>query len=73
MYQRRLFPFYYVDIVKKIKENNGKSFRPSLPTNSDKPKIVDLMKACWDEIAFKRPTFRSIKKQLKEITRFVSL
>ncbi|XP_052081108.1 atrial natriuretic peptide receptor 1-like [Mytilus californianus] len=57
------------DVIRKIKTKGDKPFRPSLPAMSDDvPKMIDLMQACWDESLFKRPTFRSIKKQLKEIT-----
>ncbi|VDI25585.1 Hypothetical predicted protein [Mytilus galloprovincialis] len=60
------------DVIRKVKTKGDNPFRPSLPALSDDvPKMIDLMQACWDESLFKRPTFRSIKKQLKEITGYV--
>ncbi|XP_076087708.1 atrial natriuretic peptide receptor 1-like [Mytilus galloprovincialis] len=57
------------DVIRKVKTKGDNPFRPSLPSLSDDvPRMIDLMQACWDESLFKRPTFRSIKKQLKEIT-----
>ena len=60
---------FILDVISKIK-NGGTQvpFRPQLPYDVDHLKPIELMKECWDENVFKRPTFRVIKKHLKDLT-----
>ena len=63
-------PYFFIqEIIGKIKDGGiQQPFRPQLPSDLDRPKVVRLMMDCWDESLFKRPTFRYIKKQLKILT-----
>ena len=64
--------FIIVEISCKIKDGGiQQPFRPQLPSDVDKPRVVKLMMECWEENPFKRPTFRTIKKQLKNITGYI--
>lgn len=63
----------FSEMLQQIKTKGIKPFRPSLNhiRDIDKPEIIELMVTCWDDIFFKRPTFRHIKKQLRGITGYV--
>ncbi|XP_052081107.1 atrial natriuretic peptide receptor 1-like [Mytilus californianus] len=57
------------EIVSKLQDDGlQQPFRPTMPGDTEKPTIIELMKECWDESLSNRPIFKAIKKQLKALT-----
>ncbi|XP_016067586.1 PREDICTED: guanylate cyclase 2G-like [Miniopterus natalensis] len=55
------------EIISRIREpRTSAPLRPSLSEEKVSERIAVLVRACWDESPEKRPTFRSIKKILRE-------
>ncbi|XP_045047608.2 guanylate cyclase 2G [Desmodus rotundus] len=55
------------EIIHRIRDPTASvPLRPSLSEEKGDERIMVLVRACWDESPEKRPTFRSIKKILRE-------
>jgi len=59
-------------IVERIKDTRSPFYRPELPQQEAEgvhPGILTLMKQCWAEEPFERPSFYDISKILKTINK----
>lgn len=62
-----LNPKWISEILSRIRDPRASvPLRPSLREDKVNEKIVVLVRACWDELPEKRPTFLSIKKILRD-------
>ncbi|RWS11670.1 atrial natriuretic peptide receptor 1-like protein [Dinothrombium tinctorium] len=58
------------EILNMVRLSLDPPFRPILPKNSEIPQeLIDLVTKCWKENPWERPTFYSIKMQLKQLTK----
>ncbi|KAL5019922.1 hypothetical protein ScPMuIL_002814 [Solemya velum] len=60
--------FSQADIVQTVRKGTSPPLRPtcSLLTESEEPKVLRLMKICWEESHTKRPSFTEIRRQLRD-------
>jgi len=65
-----------VDIVERIKVTHASCYRPPIPQQESEgvhPGMLTLMKQCWAEEPFDRPSFNDVAKTLKVINKGRSL
>lgn len=46
--------------------------RPEIPENTH-PKLVELMKRCWEAVPAKRPSFSEITVELEELLQHIQV
>jgi len=70
--ERKVFVGNGAVIVERIKDTRVPFYRPALPQQESAgvhPDILTLMKKCWAEEPFERPSFYEISKTLKTINK----
>ena len=61
-----------VVIVERIKDTDAPFYRPPIPQQESEgvhPGMLTLMKQCWAEEPFERPSFNDVAKSLKTINK----
>ena len=53
-----------------MKGKRDPPFRPDVPEDAAKQKLLELMEMCWVEDDHARPGFRTIRHKMKKITEY---
>lgn len=58
-------------IIQQLKAGGSNPYRPYVEQHECTPELAELLIQCWDEVPANRPSFSTIKQQLKKIAKFV--
>jgi len=62
--------FFCSDIIRKVKEGGPNPYRPNVWTElPEMPDLIDVIKLCWLEVAPNRPTFDTVLRRIKRISK----
>ncbi|KAL4229979.1 Nitrogen permease regulator 2 [Mactra antiquata] len=57
----------YHEIITQLIDEGGAILRPHVDEDDGQPAILSLMRHCWSEEAFERPTFSAVNQTLKQM------
>jgi len=60
-------------ITQQMRTSGSNPYRPNVEQHECTQELSELLIQCWDEVPANRPSFPSIKQQLKKITKFVDI